>query len=384
MAAPTLVFRCSGLESIRKCGAFAPLSRNKNLESSNGYTRTGTLGHLWMETWINQGADAANAQWQDFVKEVEQEGELAYPAEETLIEAQDFAEWYEDRDHIVRQGSDGISTEQRMQYKYADLNAKITGSADVIKVTKDSVYVLDWKFYSDTSYLTAPEDNLQLKAYAVLAAFKYGRKKAVVQIGLVRQKELWTAEFNEFKMESIRTELYELIKEAVKNYMSFNFGPHCSGCWSKTVCPEYKRRSTYISDGLAIWDDTVPQNNDEALALALAIGPAKTRFDSAKAALKEYVMVHGPIVDPGSGKHYCRYEIGRQRISDKGHVLNALKPFAGKRLVEAVSITPQAVNKLLTECGVSEQQRRELVAGFKSRGAYRTYKTKAHGWRKAK
>jgi hypothetical protein len=372
--------RASSLKSIRVCGGYA--TATKRGSTSNPNTRNGTLAHLWMDDWATKGKAYANSQWEKHIEEVSktvtEEDEEVFSNNTNLIlaECQEFASVYT-RDSFANRT---FRCENPLEMQFP--GALLTGTADVIFINDNSVDVIDWKYYKDPSWLDPIETNIQLWAYLLMACKKFKKPCGSVAIGLIRQKDIWKAEFGPIDMLRIENEIRELVASAVERQDEYNFGPHCSNCLASKHCPEYRRQAFFLTHDIEPWDENEPCTDDEALRLALAVRALEDRLKTVKAFLKERVDKFGPIADNKTGKVYKSVTRKRKYIKDARSTLELLGRHIGKRSLDAASVTPKSLKETMMDSGMKPADREEFMATLQEERLLKEGSYSYLAWRK--
>ena len=349
-----LVVRASSLNSSKSCPAYSVLAR-KSSPDGNKYTRTGTVAHAWLEDWVKTDFETADSLYQERVDKITRNGELelSESKEEILSQCHEFSEWYgrpfDECEKVIPEGS--------MSKKYDDFGVMLTGSADVIAVEGNHVVVIDWKMYSDPNNLPSPEDNFQLKAYAVMAADIYGCETAEVQIGLVRQLDAPLFSFSKKGLQQARKDLESLLRNIALNPDMTIFGPHCGRCFANKFCNTYSREQDKIVPELADWNGKI-ESERQALELAMLMGPLKDRYEQVKKSVDQWVENKGPIQDPVTKKWYAKYTQKKKGIDQRkvGALQRALRDI-DPNVSAKVSISMRSLSKAVLDANLTEKEK---------------------------
>jgi hypothetical protein len=387
---PVLTLRSSSLDRIKLCAGYASLSQRGSTENVN--TKTGTLVHAYLEKCINAGKvlNADEADWESDSKKIL--GEDPEP-EDAYVNAVSFANWFFKEYSSISQANNyskvgkelEVYCEQEMSLDFPGLNAKLSGHCDVVIVYPDSVAVVDWKYYRSLDWLPPVEENSQLQAYAVMAAKKFGKKRAKVCIASVRHCETFWDTFSPQKLLIVESKINNIIEEAAKNYGKYTVGPHCDSCFASRSCPEYLDHSAFLARGFQWWDGSAPKNNEEALYLLRAQKAAEVRIDSAKAAITQYVEDEGLIIDYSSRKKYSKGKWSKKEIykGKKGKTLTLLKDYLGKDCAkEAISVTLSGIKRAIKASTFPEELYRDLLEKLEEEGLVEEKSFNSVRWRK--
>jgi hypothetical protein len=128
-------------------------------------------------------------------------------------------------------------------------STEIVGTADVLGVGPDAVFVADWKTGWDVE---APATNPQVRFLAMAAARAYGRTRAVAEI--IRLREAgppWRerAELDVFDLDEVAVQMRALAARVEADEVAFNQGPWCKRCPSFAHCPAKIALLRRLADG---------------------------------------------------------------------------------------------------------------------------------------
>lgn len=160
------------------------------------------------------------------------EGRDDGPVPETDEQAANCAWALEQVADIIRR-PDLVCTEQEMEWPALDMR----GTADLVYLAGGDLHVVDWKF--GRAEVDEAADNLQLAAYACMAALKWPGRNAVVahviQPRLGRHDEF---RFGHVHLTVARTQILNLKARAEKPDAPLCPGdPQCNWCPGKANCP---------------------------------------------------------------------------------------------------------------------------------------------------
>ncbi len=366
--------RASSLDKLKTCHGYAKIASQH--DSSNKYTLCGTLVHLWLEAWINDNEHVANKNWPSYVRTVTNDGrlELAQPAQELLLIAQQFAAWYP-----KPEGHHHTEIELTRKKKGIEL----VGHADLVIIDHEKKHckVVDWKLYRDPSYLPPIEDNLQLKAYAVMTANRYKCKTAEYEIALVRQCDTQNHTLDADGLRAVGEEIDTLLEKCAKNRYTLNFGTHCGNCLMGPHCPEFQKMSYALAHDLYPYKGGPIHSGQEAANIAKSLPAAEKMCKAARASLKEWLK-DNEVHDDESNKSYRAFEIKRTGVLDPDRALSRLVAKVGSRAYSAASLSIKSITNALDEANISPEARMLFLEGLKDDGVIGSYSIKTHGWRK--
>lgn len=235
---------------------------------------------------------------------------------------------------------------------YAGLDVlEMPGTCDVYGVDADGeLIVVDWKLRR----FTRPQDNLQLRWYALALARVLGKDCATIaifpEVGAPQKAELDALDLDAFTIE-LRELVLSVNKAVQTEDREYVVGPHCRHCPGFLACPKQKQELSLVVSGATENQIELmfPLGTDEGAAMAYdisqRIGMIKKRLDAAiyaRAAEKPIPlsngMVLGKVVEEGNDKldGDVVYEVIKtkhgQSIADAAVIRSATK----KRLKEAL------------------------------------------------
>lgn len=369
-----LILRCSALDRIVKCSGYAALA---NASKDTGATLDGTLAHKYLEDACVHGQQFAEENWEKNVSEITAKKDARTEPAETLRLTRDFLDWYKIKNEPIEIPG-AYLVEFKLGHTFEAMNVTVRGTADLVKVTGTHVDVLDWKNYSDPSWLPPAKENLQLQAYAWLAAKKLKCTTAAVHIGLIKQKEIRSAFFSAVDLQVIESRIRNIAHRASQLRDSYEFGPWCSNCLANDKCVEYRKNSYFITPGLHKWNEFPPQDSEDAVTLALRIKAAEASVKKAKDFVKQYVDFHGPIEH--NDMEYRKCSMKKTWIAKTEQAFKDIEEAVGAGVFEVINISSQKLSKLVKSLGLSDSESKALFDKIDK--ATRTYRNEFYAWRK--
>jgi hypothetical protein len=204
-----------------------------------------------------------------------------------------------------------IEHEVRLRLEDPDSGELITaGTADAIIRGSEGLLVVDWKT-GNPDYVEAPEDNLQLWAYA-LAAMSHETDRIGVALAFLDGSRLDLRRSDMLPCE-MTWPLFERIRKAATRPPVATPGDHCGRCWQRWHCDAYRDRArhalTIVNEprDLALTDDTAA----ELLRRAELVEEAAKM---AKELVKSHVRNGGRI--ESNGKVYVPQTVAGRRTAD--------------------------------------------------------------------
>lgn len=211
---------------------------------------TGTAIHKFLEDCLNLGYDAAlkavPAKYIDICKSIDV----------SLLPAGAGGEWHAEVSYAYnwRTGTARVLG-QSMERDYSGADEdEIPGTVDIVRVTKDSVMVLDYK--TGRGHVEAAENNWQLKVLGLGAARAYGKDEANVGIIWIYQDDesyladnenykMDEATYDDFQLEMSVASIRHVMEEAhasaelirAGNMPKLSMGPQCTYCPASMSCP---------------------------------------------------------------------------------------------------------------------------------------------------
>jgi RecB family exonuclease len=342
----------SGLHRALACPASAVLPHVR--ETSPAATR-GTVIHRYLEA-IARGAkpeQALEAVPSEHRTVCEAIDVGALPACDPETFRSEVALAFDTATGWARELGSGISR------AYAGLDpTEIPGTADVLGVGRESVYVADYK--SGFRPVPPARDNLQLRFLALAACRAHDRPRAVVAI--IRLREDGTAWYDQAELSvedladtegQLRTLVagIERVGEQVfaGETPAVTLGEHCSYCPAKTHCPAY----TGLIRHLAQSPDEVLEEISSRLTPELAsqayarLKVAEEALELAKKALQSYAR-ETPI-PLGGDMVYGEVETTRSSI-DAEVAAGVLKEAYGAKVADAAieqSVSQASIKRAL-------------------------------------
>ena len=267
------------LKKAIECPGIVTLDVDRDESLGNPYTRSGTLAHAWLEEFINNDRVSADIKIKDFIKDIkfpEDEEQFSDPVGSIISSCHDFAlDIIDQFDFTIT----NFTAELKMGYEYIFKESgsdntfvvRISGTADLVFVNEDSVTIVDWKYYSDPSYLDHPRENLQLQAYLIMACKKFNKRSGTAIVGLIKQRKFISYSFSE---EEIKL-AYQNIRNIASNVIDgeFNYGSACQSCFFTNKCPVFIDKASRFLDKYV--EDVTSEN---ALEAALGIKQLKDRL----------------------------------------------------------------------------------------------------------
>lgn len=285
-----LILRCSGLPLAFLCPGSVRRERLAIDESSED-ARLGTAAHEGLAKLVASG----RIDW-DGVPELAKRHEVDEQALRGLL-AQGQKLWAS-----VRESFPNASTEQALEYAAPDGSFRLTGHADVIGASSDTLHVGDFK----TGRLDNDHSE-QIKGYAALAlhrAAKLGAtdvKRATAGVLWVRDEEY---EHYTMPAEQMPAWFERLRSEVVDWDGTYRVGDHCKHCPRNHECPAgialVRRDVAAIAD-----NDTVARIEDENALAAMPADEIVSLLAKAdlvvkyaervRSAIRAHVMKHGEV-----------------------------------------------------------------------------------------
>lgn len=187
------------------------------------------------------------------------------------------------------------STEQELSYEAPDGSFKLTGHADIIASSVDSIHVGDWKF----GRLDADHAK-QLEGYAALGLLESGAREATAGVLWVRDHEY---EHYTMSAADVAGWLDRLRATVVDWDGVYRSGEHCTHCPRNHECPAFNaviRRDVAAIADLPIEEAAIaaltPSQRVALVVKARAVAQLAERFVSA---VKADVIRNGDVVADG-------------------------------------------------------------------------------------
>lgn len=268
----------SQLHRISICPASAALPQTP--EQSEHATR-GTVIHHFLEDAAREGRDAALELVPEEYRELCAQIDLARLPVDPKAYAAEVALAYDPWNDRGRELGRGLGRD------YTGLMpSELPGTADVIGLSADTVYVGDFKTGYE-GYVPAARFNKQLKFLALAACRAYGRDTAIVELLHLRANGTpWRdrAEFTAFDLEDFAVELLQILQRvgvAQRQYKTDKTattvaGSHCRHCPAYRDCPS----QTALIRAMA----TTPDALDEDIRAALTPQTAALAWERLKVA----------------------------------------------------------------------------------------------------
>lgn len=259
----------SSLERAKLCPASSKLPRIRRISAAS---ERGTVVHQYLSDCLTIGADAAIENVPEFYKDLCSAFDLdGLPCKPESFASEVAFAW----DPIFDTARE-IGRDIDREYP-AD---EFCGTIDVIGVTADAVVVYDYK--GAYSHAEKASKNMQLRAYALMAARAYGKSRAIVGIIRVREDGMPAhydlAELDAMDLDAAAHEIREILADESTEPV---IGPHCQYCECIQSCPAM--RATY-----SIVDPMTEITSANASAVLARLQAVEKTIDVVKDALKAY------------------------------------------------------------------------------------------------
>jgi hypothetical protein len=331
-----LVLRCSGLPLAFLCAGSVRRAEGELLiDETNDAADTGTAAHEGLAVLVERGS----VDW-DALPELARRHNVEEPELRMLL-AQGARLWAE-----VRGSFPDPLTEVELEYE--DEHVRMTGHADIIGRSADTVHVGDWK--------TGRKDNdyrEQLLGYAALALYNGTTlESATAGVLWVRETEYEHYTLDRKALPAWRERLQT---DVVEWDGTFRPGSHCEHCPRNHACPA--AAALVRRDVLAIADKATVARVEDADALA-AMAPEELvelldkadrvgkNADRVRAAIRALVIRSGDVV--GGGKRLTLQHEERRHLN----VLAAFpvlqeRGFEDAEMAEVIDISAAKAEKVV-------------------------------------
>lgn len=336
MTAP-LELRCSALPLAFLCPG-SVRREGLTIDETNDAATTGTAAHEGAAVLVQTG----RVDW-DGVEALAKRHGIAVGELRALL-AQAARLWAS-----VRESFPGASTEQELSYEHPDGSFVLTGHADIIGASGESVHVGDWKFGRLDS-----DHSEQLKGYAALGLLRAGAQQATATVLWVREGE---GEHYTMSASEVAGWLERVRQEIVDWDGTYRVGSHCGRCPRSHECPA--GHALVRRDVAAIADNDLVASVEDEQALA-AMGPdqivavlAKADLvvkhaERVRAAIRSHVMRSGDIVGGGKRLTLQREERRSLETLPAFSVLEA-HGFGDEEMSQVIDISLAKAEKIAAE-----------------------------------
>jgi len=225
----------------------------KGPEVASKFAQEGTMMHSMVEDFLNGD-----------IEQFEGLNELDTDQVERLNEAVEA--WDE---LCIRENIEDYQSEVEMS-----MSEDIGGTSDIIAWSKDTRFIVDWKFGQGVE--VEAEGNLQLLFYAMLDEHLYGTTNHNLAVAIIQPMPSRSGKT--LKTWNVPNDVFEMFKQSFMqavNSEGLSAGPHCRYCPAAPTCPEKtgEARAALMSspEDLAL----VAENLDRALNLESWIADVK-------------------------------------------------------------------------------------------------------------
>ena len=228
---PLITRRCSSLPGMSMCPSYGDTSTPYNPESPAA--QQGSAAHAAIEYYLE------NAEVPDF-----EQIKMRFP----LIDLNDLRIcFFMARnlwdDEILPVVGEDYETEIPMRATLGEVNGKplvITGTADVLVITPDDIFVIDWKFGREVG----KTNYFQLWGYAALAVTHLGGFREsgfVTTIEAHVRTKTWRENISHMDRANLSAFKSTLLAQAAKSGEVYNPSPTaCKFCAARLECKEYR------------------------------------------------------------------------------------------------------------------------------------------------
>lgn len=193
-------------------------------------------------------------------------------------------------------GSGKVSREVELSMVDEAFNVLTSGTADLIVEHSDHVVVADWKM--GRIPVTNAHENIQLRAYAAMAAKTFSAASVKVIVHQPRIKKTTEAVFDSSDFDFIVEQVKGIVKACETGTMLCYGEIQCRYCTGKAVCPEYQRNQAANTTELAKYERASAITNPELLGDLLNKWKAVEKFgESLEHHAKKLLM--GDVAIPG-------------------------------------------------------------------------------------
>lgn len=259
----------SGLERFVKCPASAALAQ---ATTDSTPARRGTFLHKYVELFRASGHKEA----MDWARANAEDSDWIIAADSIPIELFDRDLDVEVAFAMHTASSEAMLLGSRIDRNYDVPEGFIPGTADLVGIGPDSVYIGDWKF--GQSWLPPVMQSFQLRALALCAMRVYGKEKAVIEHIICREGRPPYRDHAETDLFELEAEFEPLVRNAWVKYQeavslrqeerapNVNEGDHCTYCPARYGCPAKTALATRIGTGkeLTEWKALQPISRKNA------------------------------------------------------------------------------------------------------------------------
>lgn len=163
--------------------------------------------------------------------------------------------------------------------------------------------------------LSAPDDNLQLHAYALGEALRLGAgtyQLCLLLFGGGEVEPLWSDIYTEQTWTSVLDRI-RAINARPAGEPKFTSGSHCTRCWSREHCPSWAIPAHQGPSALEPFTQPGGLTRETAAKAITTVLAMEEMVKRAKERLRDFVAVEGPIV-VGERQWGPRYMPGRRTI----------------------------------------------------------------------
>jgi PD-(D/E)XK nuclease superfamily len=314
----------------------------------SSYMEDGTVGHAWIEKKI-----AAE--------------DMQVTNERLATALDEFWDWWKKINPVP--SSARVYTENSMRWHDAPTWYG-TGTVDLIAIEDDTAWVVDWKFYSDTSALPPLHRHLQLYCYAVAAWMHHRVSQVIVHRVLCYHRFLETMELDEEMLRLAERALVAHGDAIYRDRDRVSPGAQCSSCPASRACVEYQRRSADIDTReLAPYTGGDFESEAQALNFLIAAPLIQKRLEEGKVAARRWVEQRNrPIADLVSSKAWGGGKPG-DSIAQPILAIQALMSVVGRDGARAVQTSKTAIEAVMKSHKIPKRQRDTFFAELREIGA---------------
>lgn len=259
----------SGLERFVLCPASSALAQ---AGSDSKPARRGTFLHKFGELVRMKGRNAAL----DWARENAEDSDWVIVADSIPLELFEQELEVEVAFAMSATDSQAMLLGYRLERNYQCPEGWIPGTADLVGVSGDVVYIGDWKF--GNSWIAPVASSFQLRAAALCAMRVFGKSKAVIENIICREGRAPfrdRAEVDLFELEATFEPLihrawsqYQTAKLLRKNNTTVDVvqGDHCRYCNARFTCPAKTALAVRVGQGkeLSTYQSTLPLSRKDA------------------------------------------------------------------------------------------------------------------------
>jgi hypothetical protein len=262
---------------------------------------------------------------------------------------------------------------------------EIPGTADNVGLLgEDAVIVTDYKS-GWAGHVPPAREHFALKVYALFAARRYGRSRAVIAIIRVPddgQSRVDRAELDALELDAVEERLVAIVRAVlveraeyrVGNTVKLAEGEHCRWCPAFAACPAKMALAATLGRGE--YDGAII-TKENAAEVWVKLQGARAVLDRIEEAVKTLAALQ-PI-PLGDGRVLAPVEKTRESISDADKALAVLRDFDVQVAEDAIerSTSKSAIRRALTRARERKNLKvtaveRELLAQMREAGACRT------------